>query len=63
MMCSLILCICAVHLPLKMNANQFYHPVVTLGMFFEVCCLGHPKEYLEEMAGLFAFCFGDCFVL
>lgn len=46
-----------------MNANQFYHPVVALGMFFEVSCLGHPKEYLEEMAGLFAFCFGDCFVL
>lgn len=46
-----------------MNVNQFYHPVVALGMFFEVSCLGHPKECLAEMEGLFAFCFGDCFVL
>lgn len=48
-------CICAVHLPLQMNVNQFYDPVVALGMLFEVSCLGHPKKYLEEMGRLFAF--------
>lgn len=46
-----------------MNVNQFSHAVVSFGMCFEVSCLGHPKEYLEELGGLFAFCFGDCFVL
>lgn len=37
-------CMCAVHLQLYMNLNQFYHLVVALGMFFEVSCLGHPKD-------------------
>lgn len=43
-----------------MNVNQFSHPVVALGMCFEVSCLGHPKKYLEEMGeGCLLFVLGS----
>lgn len=42
-----------------MSVNQrFYHPVIAVGTFFEVSCLGHPKECLEDMGDLFVFSFG-----
>lgn len=44
-----------------MSVNQrFYRSVIALGTFFEVSCLGQPKECLEEVGGggLFVFCYG-----
>lgn len=42
--------------------QRFYHPVIAVGPVFEVSCLGHPKECLEEVGVLFVFfVLGFCF--
>lgn len=47
-----------------MSVNQrFYRSVIALGTFFEVSCLGQPKECLEEVVvGVVCFLlWGGCF--